>query len=263
MLEYIPIINEKNIVSKIVDNDKMYLQSKFLTNKFILNKTGETIINLIDGRSTVTDIVNIIGEKYNVSKDVLERDVEELISDLFSKGFISWKNGMSPYEVENTYKLDDRYKIVTVTFNDIDLLKSFKKSEVNYIYPYYNKFNLLNLVSSNLVLSIKNSYVLYKDDEPLIFLALDFNHENFMMNVRYIWENEKITKKEIDIFLQNIVTIYKQNNYIPKGHEISYLIMIDEKSIYNEKILNNYNFNSIGKLERELEGDIGVLVYKK
>lgn len=56
-----------------------------------LNDVACNILSLIDGKNTVEDIVSILLKKYNVSKEILERDINIIVSNLQNKNLVECK----------------------------------------------------------------------------------------------------------------------------------------------------------------------------
>ncbi len=52
------------------------------------NEVGAKVFNLLDGTNSVEEIVTIIAKEYDVSRDVVETDVNMLIEKMRAQGFI-------------------------------------------------------------------------------------------------------------------------------------------------------------------------------
>jgi len=53
-----------------------------------LNEFGEEIWNLIDGESSVADIVTELTKEFTVEREVMEQDICEFLQELFDLGTI-------------------------------------------------------------------------------------------------------------------------------------------------------------------------------
>lgn len=56
-----------------------------------LNDGAYNILSLLDGKNTIEDIVSILLKKYNVSKQILERDINSIVSNLQDKNLVECK----------------------------------------------------------------------------------------------------------------------------------------------------------------------------
>lgn len=56
-----------------------------------LNDVAYNILNLLDGKNTIDDVVSRLLKKYNVSKQILERDINSIVSNLQDKNLVECK----------------------------------------------------------------------------------------------------------------------------------------------------------------------------
>ena len=54
----------------------------------VLNETGAEIWQLLDGRNSVEDIINIISSEFDVSRDQAEKDTLDFIEELMEKDMV-------------------------------------------------------------------------------------------------------------------------------------------------------------------------------
>ena len=52
---------------------------------YTMNETGKAILNLLDGQHSLAEITQTLSEEYGVSADAIERDVIELVTELFRR----------------------------------------------------------------------------------------------------------------------------------------------------------------------------------
>lgn len=55
---------------------------------FALNKTAYFVVSCIDGKKSVEDIAKLLSEKTTTEKDLVEKDVLELMNNLLEKKLI-------------------------------------------------------------------------------------------------------------------------------------------------------------------------------
>ena len=53
-----------------------------------LNQTAARLLDLIDGKSTVHDLIDNMAEEFTIERSVLEQDVMEFLVELLSAGLI-------------------------------------------------------------------------------------------------------------------------------------------------------------------------------
>jgi hypothetical protein len=56
---------------------------------FNLNRVGSRILELLESGSAVADIVNVISQEFNTSRDVVENDMHEFIESLRKHNLVS------------------------------------------------------------------------------------------------------------------------------------------------------------------------------
>ena len=54
----------------------------------VLNETGSGIWQLLDGRNSIEDIVNIISSEFDVSREQAEKDTLDFIEELVEKDMV-------------------------------------------------------------------------------------------------------------------------------------------------------------------------------
>lgn len=58
-----------------------------------LDGTGISIIELVDGKRSVGDIVSTLAEKYNAPMQTIGNDVVAFLRDLLNRGYLEVENG--------------------------------------------------------------------------------------------------------------------------------------------------------------------------
>jgi coenzyme PQQ biosynthesis protein PqqD len=59
----------------------------------VVNEVGALILELIDGKRCVAEIINTVHESYQVSPEQVEQDVINFLNQLVEKGIVSFSNG--------------------------------------------------------------------------------------------------------------------------------------------------------------------------
>jgi hypothetical protein len=53
-----------------------------------LNQTGAQILSLLDGRRRIDDVVSLLAEMLNASKETIKEDTEVFLKDLIGRGWV-------------------------------------------------------------------------------------------------------------------------------------------------------------------------------
>lgn len=80
-------IKNNDFISQVIQGEAVLLNSKS-GDYFGLNQVGTDFYNLIDGKRSFDEILKILDEDYNVSIEVLKKDVEELLTKLIEKNIV-------------------------------------------------------------------------------------------------------------------------------------------------------------------------------
>jgi len=59
-----------------------------MSNIFFMNPVGEFIWEHLDGKKNLDDIINMITEDFDVSRDIADNDAHEFVTDLQNAGLI-------------------------------------------------------------------------------------------------------------------------------------------------------------------------------
>lgn len=74
-------------LSQVVQGEAVLLNSK-TGDYFGLNQVGTDFYNLIDGKKSLDEILNLLNDDYNVEFEVLKKDIEELLAKLIEKNIV-------------------------------------------------------------------------------------------------------------------------------------------------------------------------------
>lgn len=78
------------IAYRTIDNEVVVILPQ-ISEVNILNEVGTRIWELIDGTKTISEIISIIFDEYDVEKEELEKDTIEFINKLKESEMILWK----------------------------------------------------------------------------------------------------------------------------------------------------------------------------
>lgn len=88
--KYNPIFSKEEI---LIDNiDKEYLLRNKMGITLHANKMAYNILLLCNGENTIENIIDIINERYEVSKEEIKLDVLVMLHIAWKKYFLKWKN---------------------------------------------------------------------------------------------------------------------------------------------------------------------------
>ena len=80
------------IIPKNVELSENLIFDTDLDKSITLNGVAYEILKLLNGINTIDDIVSELIKKYNVKKDVLERDINTIVSNLQDKNLVGSKS---------------------------------------------------------------------------------------------------------------------------------------------------------------------------
>ena len=82
----------EDTASRVVDGEAVIVvpQKGVVT---VLNETGSGIWQLLDGRNSIEDIINIISSEFSVSRQEAEKDTLEFIEELVGKDMVVLNDG--------------------------------------------------------------------------------------------------------------------------------------------------------------------------
>lgn len=160
----------------------------------------------------------------------------------------NYQDSIKPYiidkgilKINNVYKFDILFsKKLLIDFNDVKYLSI----PINFSYNI-NKDNNIDvyIIFSNKELLLENINVL-KPEDDLFFIHLNLHKNKLFINRSF---NDKISNKKIKSKKINSFNIIIENNFK--------ILMITEKlfnnnikNIYEEKYINNYNFQNYNSL---------------
>ncbi|MBQ7196152.1 MAG: PqqD family protein [Synergistaceae bacterium] len=86
---YIPIKN----ALKTRENDSFLIVANRESNVYYLNGTGREIWENIDGSKSINEICECLLSEYDVSREVLERDLTSFVRDMQWKKLLRLKKG--------------------------------------------------------------------------------------------------------------------------------------------------------------------------
>ena len=90
----VPVIKKNVIITKIGNESIVNPSYEDEKEPYIitLNETGTFILNNIDGKKTIEEIITKIVSNYDITEREAKKDLYELIEDLEEGNIIVWKN---------------------------------------------------------------------------------------------------------------------------------------------------------------------------
>jgi hypothetical protein len=91
LLEETPV-HHPQVIWRVLDDETLLL--KLDTGQVsVLNGVGGQVWELMDGRRRLADIVDAVGQAYDVARDELEADVGAFVQALLDRDMLSWAQG--------------------------------------------------------------------------------------------------------------------------------------------------------------------------
>lgn len=184
----VPVINEKNIIfmKNNEDGTRIYkVADHSFDRPLVFNKTAVYIINQINGKHTVQDILLKLIKKYSkIEKETLEKDLFDLLYKLWNLTLINWVNGLHPFEfMKYSY---NGYDFEWLHENEIlDNYLSCENYAHHYFTPVYPQNIILNqsFISQNSYPHWINNFQIKKNNEVLLNILFLCNLSTNVLNV--------------------------------------------------------------------------------
>ena len=89
-----PVIKKNVVITKIGDESVINPSFEDEVEPYVitLNATGTFLLNEIDGKNSINDIIQVLIENYYITEKDARNDLFELIKDLEEGNIIVWKN---------------------------------------------------------------------------------------------------------------------------------------------------------------------------
>ncbi|MGG7178449.1 PqqD family protein [Clostridium paraputrificum] len=231
-----------------------------LTNETILNSSCVEIIKMLDGETSLKDIVDYLIKKYKISNDIASKDVAAIVKNFLELQLVTWE-GVNPFIDKVRFELGDGYSSYLADYTDVNkIINYFKKSNVNkenrenskyeYVNPYVDVVNLVNeeTLKSGFLTKSQFIFLLEKDGE---IRGVFFGMNNMKLSVNTIIS--VIVDPNINIeqsFLEYVFSILPQIYDKPLKKFRIYLLD-------NEKIENTMFNEELFIKEVTLEDELG------
>jgi len=149
------------------------------TNELIINQTSKDILDLCDGNKDIPALIESMVTKYpSASKELVTKDVDQLLSSYSRLNLIAWENGSNPYITKRDKLIDESYSIAVGTEEELESISKFildskvlsqtvdTHSIKNDMYYYKSPFADDNVYS---VLSIRQKLFSYTEEFILLY----------------------------------------------------------------------------------------------
>ena len=144
--------------------------------ELVINCTSKEILSLCDGEKTFDEILKHMGKKYfKVEKDLLKRDLIQVLGNMSRLGVISWKTE-NPFLFTRENFLDNQHCIRIATEDDIrDLcgyLSSLKNEDkdIKYISPYSTDKEYSELAIRQKLFAYAEEFILLVENKKIVGL---------------------------------------------------------------------------------------------
>lgn len=90
----VPVIKKNVVITKIGDESVINPSFEDEVEPYVitLNATGTFLLNEINGKNSINDIIQVLIENYYITEKDARNDLFELIKDLEEGNIIVWKN---------------------------------------------------------------------------------------------------------------------------------------------------------------------------
>ncbi|MEW6482829.1 MAG: PqqD family protein [bacterium] len=123
-----PIFKRENLLYEREEKDECWtIIPKFHpeTRELVINKTARKVLELCDGNKTIEEIEKEMNNLYpKVSRDVIERDVNETIGKFSRLLIIEWK-GENPFLYRRKEDISNGFSLSIAQEDDILRIKEF------------------------------------------------------------------------------------------------------------------------------------------
>ncbi|ABN52911.1 MULTISPECIES: PqqD family protein [Eubacteriales] len=273
LLEFKPKFLTNLIAYSREENDG-YFSFRFITpalsNETILNWTCVEIIKLLNGETTLKDIVDYFVTKYKAPREVVYNDVVSIIQNFLDLQLLTWE-GTNPFIDKYKFELGYGFSAYLADYKDVSkIIGYFKKanimdeekrnSQYRYINPYVDVVNLVNAetLKSGFLTKAQFIFVLEKEDK---IRGVFFSMNNMKINVNSLIavimdDDTNVEDKFLEYVFSMIPQISKksikkfrlylsdndniENTIFKEGHFVKGVTLEDELG-YNQNVVE-YNY---------------------
>lgn len=244
-------INKEDVFIQNGTNNVKFLMLKKNSNQFVINTTGEIIVNKILENTDTKDVLAEIRELYpDVEKNILLRDIEDMINVLTVFGVIINLDCKKLDSVNTSVLGETEYQIACNMIS-----KNIDKNKLNMGMPaaYYTAINIRSKIMNN------NEYF-YKyvgeDGELLALMSVIPNFQTSTVIVSSLIFDENI-KLEQAVCICNDMLAYIKSNMINHVNKMRIILTAEEKKLPMDfiELISACTFKLETTLEKEVNNE--------
>lgn len=272
----IPLINKKNIIKEYSDNNYHTIIPRLLFNheEIVLNETAKFIYKLINNEASMKKIIDSFCKNYtNITNEVAEMDVNEIIFMLWRFGIVEWKD-INPYRYQY-FKQFDGYSVEILLLETVsEFLIQSKKCEYEYCNPYRFRKDIIQkeFLEQAIVNRFSYSFIVRKEKEVALLGIISFDYQDFALTLDYLglvsFEFVRnVDKQKQDMILRWIEerVIIENKTILPnKSSSINWIVLSNDKDEKFENYMNNLKPKNKFLLSNEtIDGDVMMYLFKR
>jgi len=131
--------------------------------ELIINPTAKEILYLCNGKRSYSEIVEIMLNKYDVKRKILENDIRKTLLFYSNLKIIEWLEGENPFIMNHCKVLSEKEELTAKLAHEsdirkiLDFLQNYKET-LNYYSPYINEGDYSELVLRSKLFSFSEEF---------------------------------------------------------------------------------------------------------
>lgn len=265
-----PIFNKKQIFfmrDEKKDFTSIILKKYAFLNDLLIDPLAHKILNLCDGTKSIEDICSEISQLYiNIDKDIIYKDLIDLLNQYNKISLITWKDGVNPFMDNYILQLGNGFKIELASETCLEeLVNFFKYRDKNKVF-YINPGRIINEYIDELVIREKlfmraEEFIVVKNNENkiegVISVLIPSRMRSTTSSIGIILMPEEFIGESLRFLTQSL-----QNISVKTLKKIKYQHIINNNmhQLRSEFLNNKFITEAILKKEHE-DNDIEILSY--
>lgn len=203
MKNYYPLKSSKGIANiRKVENGAYVLSEYSISNtEVFLNSTSSYILDLCTGENSIHEIILKIKKEFHEdNEEMIRKDVENLLHEMWCRGYIEWKDKYNPFLTYYEQK-KDRY---TYCIGNLDLLEKYETriGGVEYTDIHYNRDVILgkDFLYSTYLNGLNTVFALKEGEKELLRLFVNLDVPGRRVYIRHM---------EVAVELTGIYEVYR------------------------------------------------------